>query len=153
MKKLQVIILCFWIFQPIISKAEPVKGISDFNGNFKGVERITFECPVNNERNIQSTNDEFDDQQPKEKCWVDFHPTYLNVMNKQVINKKDVISFWQSPPQSGKCCASWNLIYKDLKGNNKILSMRKKEFPFPLTKKKLRILGTPSHVINRWLVN
>ena len=128
-----------------------MKGISDFDGSFKGVERITFECPVNNERNIQRSNDEFDGQQPKEKCWVDFHPTYLNVMNKQVINKKDVISFWQSPPQSGKCCASWNLIYKDVEGANKILSMRKKEFPFPLTKRKLKILGTPSNIINRWL--
>ena len=151
MKKPHLIIICFWFFQPIIAKAKPVKGISDFDGGFKGVERITFECPVNNERNIQRTNDEFDDQQPKEKCWVDFHPTYLNVMNKQVINKKDVIRFWQSPPQSGKCCASWNLIYKDVEGKNKILSMRKKEFPFPLTKRKLKILGTPSNVINRWL--
>ena len=151
MKKLHLIIVCFWFFQPIIAKAKPVKGISDFYGDFKGVERITFECPVNNERNIQRTNDELDDQQTKEKCWVDFHPTYLNVMNKQVINKKDVISFWQSPPQSGKCCASWNLIYKDVEGKNKILSMRKKEFPFPLTKRKLKILGTPSNIINRWL--
>ena len=151
MKKLHLIILCSWFFQPIIAKSNPVKGISDFDGSFKDVERITFECPVHNENNIQRTNDEFDGQQPKEKCWVDFHPTYLNVMNKQVINKKDVISFWQSPPQSGKCCASWNLIYKDVEGKNKILSMRKKEFPFPLTKRKLKILGTPSNVINRWL--
>ncbi len=151
MKTPHLIIICFWFFQPIIAKAMPVKGISDFDGGFKDVERITFECPVNNERNIQRTNDELDDQQSKEKCWVDFHPTYLNVMNKQVINKKDVIRFWQSPPQSGKCCASWNLIYKDVEGKNKILSMRKKEFPFPLTKRKLKILGTPSNVINRWL--
>ena len=79
MKKLHLIIVYFWLFQPIIAKANPVKGISDFDGGFKGVERITFECPVNNERNIQRTNDEFDDHQPKEKCWVDFHPTYLNV--------------------------------------------------------------------------
>ena len=151
MKKLHLIIICFWFFQPIIAKAKTVKGISDFDGGFKDVERITFECPVNNERKIQRTNYELDDQQLKEKCWVDFHPTFLNVMNKQVINKKDVISFWQSPPQSGKCCASWNLIYKDVEGKNKILSMRKKEFPFPLTKRKLKILGTPSNVINRWL--
>ena len=151
MKKLHLLILCFWFFQPIIAKAKPVKGISDFDGGFKDVERITFECPVNNERNIRKTNDELDDQQLKEKCWVDFHPTYLNVMNKQVINKQDVISFWQSPPKSGKCCASWNLIYKDVESKNKILSMRKKEFPFPLTKRKLKILGTPSNIINRWL--
>jgi len=67
------------------------------------------------------------------------------------IKKNDVISFWQSPPSSGKCCASWNLIYKDNDGKSRILSMRKKEFPFPLTKRKLKILGTPSNVINRWL--
>ena len=128
-----------------------MKGISDFDGGFKGVERITFECPINNKRNIQRTNDQFEGQQPKERCWVDFHLTYLNIMNKQVINKKDVISFWQSPPQSGKCCASWNLIYRDVEGKNKILSMRKKEFTFPFTKKKLKILGTPSNIINHWL--
>ena len=151
MEKLHLIILSFWFFQPISANAKPVKGISDFDGGFKGVERITFECPVNNERNIQRANNEFDVQQPRKKCWVDFHTTYLNVMNKQVIDKKDVISFWQSPPQSGKCCASWNLIYRDVEGKNKILSMRKKEFPFPLTKRKLKILGTPSNVINRWL--
>ncbi len=151
MKKLQVIILCIWFSQPIIIRAKPIKGISDFDGSFKGVERITFECPGNNERKIKRTNGEFSDQQPKEKCWVDFYPTYLNVMNKQVIDKKDVISFWQSPPQSGECCASWNLIYMDVGGKNKILSMRKKEFPFPLTKRKLKILGTPSNIINRWL--
>ncbi len=83
-----------------------MKGISDFDGGFKGIERITFECPINNKRNIQRTNEQFEGQQPKERCWFDFHLTYLNIMNKQVINKKDVISFWQSPPQSGKCCAS-----------------------------------------------
>tara|TARA_Y100001968_G_scaffold196763_1_gene180479 strand:+ start:307 stop:768 length:462 start_codon:yes stop_codon:yes gene_type:complete len=151
MKKLHLIILCFWSFQPITTKANPVKGISDFDGGFKGVERITFECPSNNERNIQKTNDEFEDQQSREKCWVDFHPTYLNVMNQQIINQKDVISFWQSPPSSGKCCASWNLIYIDNENKTRIVSMRKKEFPFPLTKRKLKILGTPSNIINRWL--
>ena len=152
MKKLQVIILCFWFSQPIVSRAQPIQGISDFDGSFKRVERITFECPSNNVITIQSPNEGLDDRQSKEKCWVDFHQTYLNVMNKQKINKNDVISFWQSPPSSGKCCASWNLIYKDNKGKNRILSMRKKEFPFPLTKRKLKILGTPSNIINRWLV-
>ena len=153
MKKLQVIFLLFWFFQPIFVRAKPVKGISDFDGSFKEVERITFECPTNEESKIQRPDGELDDQQPKEKCWVDFHPTYINVMNKQVINKNDVISFWQSPPQSGKCCASWNLIYRDNEGKSKILSMRKKEFPFPLTKRKLKILGKPSNIINRWLAH
>ena len=151
MKKLQVVLLFFWLFRPITIRANPVQGISDFDGSFKEVERITFECPSNNERNIQSTTQELDDQKPKAKCWVDFYPTYINVMNNQNIYKNDVISFWQSPPSSGKCCASWNLIYKDNEGKPRILSMRKKEFPFPLTKRKLKILGTPSNVINRWL--
>ena len=53
MKKTHLIIVCFWFFQPIVAKAKPIKGISNFDGGFKGVERITFECPVNNEKNIQ----------------------------------------------------------------------------------------------------
>ena len=151
MKTLQIIALSLGFIQPITTRANPVKGISDFDGGFKGVERITFECPTDGVRKIQSPNKQFDDQQPSIRCWVDFHPTYLNIMNKQFINRNDVINFWQSPPSSGKCCASWNLIYRDNEGKIKILSMRKKEFPFPLTKRKLKILGTPSNLINRWL--
>ena len=153
MKILKIISLLIWLINPTAIKAKPIKGISDFDGSFKEIERITFECPTNEYSEIQRPVDELDDQQPKEKCWVDFHPTYINVMNKQVINKNDVISFWQSPPQSGKCCASWNLIYRDNEGKSKILSMRKKEFPFPLTKRKLKILGKPSNIINRWLAH
>ena len=153
MKILKIITLLLWLIDPTAIKAKPIKGISDFDGSFKEVERITFECPANEYSEIQRPVDELDDQQPKEKCWVDFHPTYINVMNKQVINKNDVISFWQSPPQSGKCCASWNLIYRDNEGKSKILSMRKKEFPLPLTKRKLKILGKPSNIINRWLAH
>ncbi len=153
MKILKIITLLLWLIDPTAIKAKPIKGISDFDGSFKEVERITFECPANEYSEIPRPVNELDDQQPKEKCWVDFHPTYINVMNKQVINKNDVISFWQSPPQSGKCCASWNLIYRDNEGKSKILSMRKKEFPFPLTKRKLKILGKPSNIINRWLAH
>ena len=153
MKILKIISLLLWLIEPTAIKAKPVKGISDFDGSFKEIERITFECPTNEYSEIQRPVEELEDQQPKEKCWVDFHPTYINVMNKQVINKNDVISFWQSPPQSGKCCASWNLIYRDNEGKSKILSMRKKEFPFPLTKRKLKILGKPSNIINRWLAH
>ncbi len=69
-------------------------------------------------------NEEFDDQQKQKSCWVDFYPTYLNVMDMQVINKVDIITFFQSPPASGKCCASWNLIYRDNGGKTRMLSMR-----------------------------
>tara|TARA_B100000214_G_scaffold354981_1_gene312337 strand:- start:2334 stop:2795 length:462 start_codon:yes stop_codon:yes gene_type:complete len=153
MKKLQVFILFCWFFQPTITRAKPVQGISDFDGGFKKVERITFECPSKNEKTIERDNGDLDDQQPKKKCWVDFHPTYINIMNKQKIVKKSIVNFWQSPPKSGECCASWNLIYEDMEGKKRILSMRKKEFPFPLTKRKLKTLGTPSDIINRWLAN
>ncbi len=143
--------LFFCFIQPISIRANPVKGISDFDGAFKGVERIDFECPPSEERRIQKPNEGLDDQQPKKKCWVDFYSTYLNVMNKQVINRNEVISFFQSPPSSGKCCASWNLIYRDNEGQARILSMRRNDLPFPLTKRKLRRLGTPANIINRWL--
>ena len=153
MKILQFISVFVCFIQPIAINVKPVKGISDFDGDFKGVERIDFECPLNEERIIQKPNQAFDDQQPKkESCWVDFYPTYLNVMNKQVIYRNDVISFFQSPPVSGKCCASWNLIYRDNEGKKRMLSMRRNDLPSPLTKRKLKRLGTPANIINRWLV-
>ena len=153
MKTLQIITLFFLLGQQISIRAAPVKGISDFDGSFKGVERIDFECPPNNLRKIKKPNEEDYDQQSPKSCWVDFHSTYLNVMDKQVINRNDVITFYVSPPSSGKCCASWNLIYRDNEGNTKILTMRRNVLPFPLTKRKLKRLGTPSNIIYRWLVN
>ena len=153
MKTLQIIALFVCFIQPINVRAKLVKGISDFDADFKGVERIDFECPSNEERKIQTSNDDIGDNQlNKKNCWVDFYPTYLNVMNKQVIYRNDVISFFQSPPVSGKCCASWNLIYRDNEGEKRMLSMRRNDLPFPLTKRKLKRLGTPANIINRWLV-
>ena len=151
MKTLQIITLLVFFIQPIAIKARPVKGISDFEGTFKGVERIDFECPSSDVSKIRKPNEEFDDQQNPKSCWVDFYPTYLNVMDMQVINKVDIITFFQSPPASGKCCASWNLIYRDNGGKTRMLSMRRNDLPFPLTKRKLKRLGTPANVINRWL--
>ena len=74
-------------------------------------------------------------------------------MDKQIINRNDVITFFVSPPSSGKCCASWNFIYRDKEGKTKILTMRRNVVPFPLTKRKLKKLGMPSNIIYRWLVN
>ena len=151
MKTLYIINLLAWFIHPIAIKANTVKGISDFDGSFTGIERVDFECPSTNERRIRKPNEDFDTLQVKKSCWVDFHSTYLNVMDKQIINKADVIKFFQSPPVSGKCCASWNLIYKDTEGEIRMLSMRRNDLPFPLTKRKLKRLGTPANIINRWL--
>ena len=151
MKTLQIFTFFAWLIHPIAIKANTVKGISDFDGSFTGIERIDFECPSTDERKIQKPNNDFDTPQVKKNCWVDFYSTYLNVMDKQIINKTDVIKFFQSPPASGKCCASWNLIYRDHEGKSKILSMRRNDLPFPLTKRKLKRLGTPANIINRWL--
>ena len=151
MKTHQIITLIFCLIHPIPIRAKPVKGISDFDASFSGVERIDFECPPNEAKKKLRSLEEIDVQNPHEICWVDFHPTYLNVLNKQIINRNDVISFFQSPPSSGKCCASWNLIYRDNEGNKRMLSMRRNDLPFPLTKRKLKRLGTPANIINRWL--
>ena len=151
MKTHQIITLIFYLIHPISIRAKPVKGISDFDASFSVVERIDFECPPNEATKTRRSLEEIDVQKPQEICWVDFHPKYLNVLNKQIINRNDVIRFFQSPPSSGKCCASWNLIYRDNEGNKRMLTMRRNDLPFPLTKRKLKRLGTPANIINRWL--
>ena len=47
MKILKIITLLIWLIDPTAIKAKPIKGISDFDGSFKEIERITFECPTN----------------------------------------------------------------------------------------------------------
>ena len=142
LKLFQIITLFLLFIIPTPIRSKPVKGISDFNGLFKEVERINFECPNFDVMKIQKSIEEIEDKQRPKSCWVDFYPTYLNVMDKQVINKNDVIRFFQAPPASGKCCASWNLIYRDNEGKIRMLSMRRNDIPFPLTKRKLKRLGT-----------
>ncbi len=150
MKTLNIITLFVSLSLPLSIRANPVEGISDLNGSFRGVERIDFDCPPNEVKKIRRSNEELADQQ-KKMCWVDFYPTFLNVMDQQVINRHDVIRFFQAPPASGKCCASWNLIYRDKENKTKMLSIRRNVLPFPLTKRKLKKLGTPANTINRWL--
>ena len=149
---LKIIFLFVWLIQPTVIRSRPVKGISDFEGGFAGVERIDFECPPIKVRKIRNSDYEYDDIKSEKKCWVDFYPTYINIMDQQVINRVDVIRFFQSPPASGKCCASWNLIYRDNEEEIRMLSIRRNDIPFPLTKRKLKRLGTPANIINRWLV-
>ena len=135
---LKIIFLFAWFIQPNAIKSIPVKGISDFDGGFAGVERIDFECPPNNARKIKNSNFEYDAVEAEEECWVDFYPTYINIMDKQVINRVDVIRFFQSPPASGKCCASWNLIYRDNEEKEKNSIYEKKRISFPSHKKKIK---------------
>ena len=151
MKSPHLLVLIFCFFKPFATIAKPIKGISDFEGGFKVTERIDFECPPNDAIKISKPNENLYNNEPSPTCWVDFYPTYLNVMDKQVINRSDIIRFFQSPPASGKCCASWNLIYRDNEGKTAMLSMRRKDLPFPLTKRKLKRLGTPANILNRWL--
>ena len=66
MKILKIITLLLCLIEPTAIRSNPVKGISDFDGSFKEVERITFECPTNEERKIQRPDEELEDQQPKE---------------------------------------------------------------------------------------
>ncbi len=82
MKTLKIMLLVLGVIQPITTRANPVSRISDFDYEFKGVERITFECPIDYVGKIKSPNIELDDQPTSERSWVDFYPTYLNVMNK-----------------------------------------------------------------------
>ena len=64
MTLLKIIALLVCFSKPIPIKANPVKGISDFDGGFNGVERIDFECPDSKERQIRKPNDELNDEQP-----------------------------------------------------------------------------------------
>ena len=72
MKILKIITLLIWLIDPTAIKAKPIKGISDCDGSFKEIERITFECPTNEYSKIQRPVDELDDQQPKENVGLIF---------------------------------------------------------------------------------
>ena len=62
LKSLQIINLFLLFIIPIPVKAKPVKVISDFNGLFKGVERISFEFLNFDVIKIRKPIEEIEDQ-------------------------------------------------------------------------------------------
>ena len=47
-------------------------------------------------------------------CWVDFHKNYLNIIDKQVIKRDDVVRSWRSYNYSTiGINRSWHITYKD----------------------------------------
>ena len=110
MKRFLFIALTAGLLSPIATKAEPIPGISDLN-IYEGKPYIVeFDCPE------RKTSERIDGriQEKREKnyprCWAEFHPGYINVMDRQVINKKDIVHyhFWEVPGQF-----DWYFYYKN----------------------------------------
>ena len=114
MNRLLLLALTAGLLSPIAAKAEPIPGISDIKVDFSSPIRINFDCPT---KDVSIIEDGFKKKESKalyQKCWVDFHSQHINIMDRQVIKKKEVINSWRSYNYSSiGINRSWHITYKD----------------------------------------
>ena len=80
---------------PTAVSAEPIPKISDFKESFEKPERIVFNCPK------EVTKERVDgvmkrvEKKLYEDCWIELNKDHINVMNKQKIERDDVVKFYE----------------------------------------------------------
>ena len=111
------------LLAPIFSKAETIPGISDKSAKFIGPEKITFTCPRKTRLNEDGKIEKMRTTLYPE-CWIVFHKDYMNVMDKQIIKRSNVLRlyFHEEHPYD-----IWYFIYKTSSGEEKLLPFKVKD--------------------------
>lgn len=98
---------------PATVNAGPIPEISDQVVSFEQSQRIKFKCPVKVTYKIEGGRREEVITKLYSTCWADFHKDHINIMDKQIIKKVDVIKAWRSYNYSPICSSSsWQLSYR-----------------------------------------
>ena len=95
MRRFLLLALGMGFLLPTAANAEPIPKISDFKEIFEKPERIVFDCPK------EVTKESFDgviervEKKLYEDCWIELNKDHINVMNKQKIERDDVLKFYE----------------------------------------------------------
>jgi len=125
MKNFLLLTLTAGLLSPISANAEQIPGISNFKlTTFDQPKRLLFNCPRKIVSTVENGRRETESVPIYPECWVEVHKDYLNVMDRQIIKRSDVVRFWKEiggiDLDTGKCCSStWNFSYKDKNKNLK----------------------------------
>ena len=71
--------------------AEPIPKISDYEVEYKEGEKIEFRCP--RERNKDKKTNKTKFTKLYEYCWFQLNDDHLNIMDRQKIKAKNIISY------------------------------------------------------------
>ena len=95
MKRFLLLALTAGLLSPIAAKSEPIPKISDFDASISYPYRLDFSCPKKITKDLNADGlMQIKKVSTYEKCWVDFHPEYMEIMGMQKIQKKDIVRYW-----------------------------------------------------------
>ena len=83
--------------------AELIPKISDYEFEYKEGEKIEFRCPRKRERDKKTKKYIF--TKLYENCWFQLNDDHINIMDRQKINREDIISYWEINDTNGG--ATW----------------------------------------------
>ena len=103
--------------------AEPIPKISDYEIEYKEGEKIEFRCPTKREKNKKTKKLEFTTLY--EDCWFQLNDDHLNIMDRQKIKAKNIISYITRTDESA--ALTHIITYKD--DNSQLKNIRFKASP------------------------
>ena len=77
---------------PTAVNAEPIPKISDYEFEYKSSEKIKFKCPTKREKNKKTKKWEVTTLY--KECWLQLNDDHINIMDRQKINREDIVSYW-----------------------------------------------------------
>ena len=98
--------------------AEPIPKISDYEVEYKEGEKIEFRCP--RERNKDKKTNKTKFTKLYEDCWFQLNDDHLNIMDRQKIKAKNIISYMTSTDENA--ALTHIITYKD--DNSQLKSTR-----------------------------
>jgi len=150
MNRFLLLALTAGLLSPITAKAEPIPKISDWDAELNWPVRIDFRCPVKVTYEMENGRREKITTKLYPKCWADFHESHINIMDRQVIKREDVLGTFE--PFQLRLANMYGLVYK--KKNNELAVFKmSKDMPFNLgvSHEQMRWISRTTKVINAWM--
>ena len=120
MNRFLLITLTAGLISPIAGKAEPIPKISDWDATFTQPYRLLFTCPAVITKEINEGRLEKKSTSLYPECWVDFHKNHMDIMGKQIIERKNVLRHWNAVDGISPVWRTHHFIYLDQNGQRKL---------------------------------
>ncbi len=118
MNRFLLLALTAGLLFPVEGRTRPIAGISDLDASISYPYRLNFSCP---KKTVQNRNSDGIREIKKvpiyEKCWVDFHQDYMDIMGMQKIQKEDIVKFWFQKEGYVGIRFYFHFLYRDSQGN------------------------------------
>ena len=148
MKRLLLAPLILALSSPL--QAEPIPKISDWDAELNWPMRIVFKCPVKVTYEMESGRREKKIKKLYPECWADFHQSHINIMDRQVIKREDVLGSFE--PFQLRVANMYGLVYRKKDSKLAVFKMSKdRPFNPGVSHEQMRWISRTTKVINSWM--